>query len=97
MADLKTVVVDGSEVIVVKERGAGDGGLVLNHLVHEADDTFSNYRHWFSDPVLAGKEHDALSVDTLRARVALARKVADGIPIVAEDVPPPASATVKGT
>jgi hypothetical protein len=77
----KTLIVDGEETVCFLERGAGDGGIIVNHLVKEADGTFSNFRYWFAIPSMARAEYDALSVEDWRDRIVRARKVAAGEPL----------------
>lgn len=81
---MKTFVIDGQHALLIKEKGAGDGGVVLNYMVQESDGTYSNFRHWYSDPALAEREFATSTDDDMRARIVLARRIAVGEPIVAK-------------
>lgn len=63
---IRTFTVDAETVRVFKERGRGDGGLVICAAVEESDKEFSIFRHWFSDPALARTVYDNLTVGQLR-------------------------------
>lgn len=84
---MRTFTIDGQNVLLFRERGAGDGGTVLNYMVEETDGTFSNYRHWYSDPALAEQEFSASTDEDVRARIIRARKIAAGEPVLANEQP----------
>lgn len=45
---MKPVTVDGQTVVVIPERGLGDGGIVLRYMVEELDGTYSQVGEWYS-------------------------------------------------
>lgn len=56
---MKTETVKGESVVVIKERGLGDGGIVLRYFVEESDGTHSQVGEWYSDPATAEKVYAA--------------------------------------
>jgi hypothetical protein len=89
---MKSLIVDGEETLLIRELGRGDGGVVLNYMVKEADGAYSNFRHWFSDPSAAEAEYQATDIAQMRERIPLARKNTANEPI---DVPPPPARSNK--
>lgn len=71
---LKIEDIRGQNVVMLKARGLGDGGLVVRYFVEEVDGTFSEVGEWYSDPALAEKVYDAPDVAHMDWVVAEARR-----------------------
>lgn len=94
---MKTLKLDGEDIIVLVERGRGpdavtpmqDGterihrkGAIVNYLVREIDGTYTSLRHWYALPADAWAEFARADSDNVRDKVLRARAIAEkGLPV----------------
>lgn len=71
---MKTITIDGTDILVIRQRGLGDGFTILRYFVDEGDGTYSSIGEGWSDKAQAAEVYAKPNEDYLRWVIAEARR-----------------------